>query len=146
MRKLLLVVAVLVLAALACIGGDSSEENKPQLKKSHIGDIIQVEDSTIILNSTEFSNDTLTANITIENGGSEELFVSGLLHFDAIDGEGTKLVHRDYCPTPFVERVQPGDKFRGNTCFIVKPETKLVKLYYANSIFKNDSVMWEANR
>ncbi|MFC2043025.1 DUF4352 domain-containing protein [Chloroflexota bacterium] len=146
MKRVLIVVLVLVLAALACNGGDGSEEKKPQLKKSHIGDIIQVEDSTIILNSTEFSNDTLTANITIENGGSEELFVSGLLHFDAIDGEGTKLVHRDSCPTPFVERVQPGDKFRGNTCFIVKPETELVKLYYTTGILSDDSVMWEANR
>ena len=146
MKRLLIVVLVLVLAALACIGGDSSEEKKPQLKKSHIGDIIQVEDHKIILNSTEFTNDAFIANCTIENVGSEELFVSSLLHFDAIDGEGTKLVPRDFCPTPFVERVQPGDKFRGNICFRAKPETELVKLYYTTGILSDDSVMWEANR
>lgn len=162
MKRLLIAVLVLVLAALACNGGDSSgekvgevqsvditeqEKKPPQVEKFHVGDIIKVEDHTIILNSTEFSGNMFIANFTVENFGSEELTVSSFLRFTARDGEGTRLDQAIFdCPTALDGTVHPGDKIRGDLCFKVKPETELVKLYYEASLFSEGAVIWEANK
>ena len=48
-----------------------------------VGDVIQIQDSTIILNSVEFQGNVIKANFTIENQGSSDLEVSSMLSFYA---------------------------------------------------------------
>ena len=45
------------------------------------GDIIRIQDRTIILNSAEFQGNVLKANFTIENRGLTDLEVSSMLSF-----------------------------------------------------------------
>ena len=45
------------------------------------GDVVQVNDQTIVLNKAEVQGGMLKANFTIENKGSEDLAVSSMISF-----------------------------------------------------------------
>ena len=121
------VVAMLVLAALACgqpnIGEkvdvrESTPSPTPGVQTYAVGDVIEVQSHTIVLNSVEVQGDRIKANFTIENKGSDEIRVSSLTNFEAKADDGTKLVEAfggDCSPT-IGGSVLSGDKLRGPIC------------------------------
>jgi hypothetical protein len=151
-------VLALVLASLAC--GSSSDNTGQKVGEVEaaapvtaessmaspslytIGDIIQLKDHTIVLNSVEFTGGILTANFTVENNSNTEMTVSSLLSFSARDDDGTKLEQEWMCSPGLDGSVLAGDKLRGNLCFKttgIEP----YKLYYEASLFGSGAVVWQ---
>ncbi len=152
----ILAIIALVIATLAC-GSDSSGEKvgesdtepttaPPQLEVFDVGDVIQVKDHTIVLNSAEFQGNVLQANFTIENKGADELNVSSLISFEAKDDEGTKLEQEIFdCGSGLDGSVLPGDKLRGNICWS-GAATDIVRIYYTSDLFGSGAVVWEIHK
>ena len=154
----LLALAMLILATLAC-GSDSSGEKvgeatpgapaePPKVEVYDIGDIIQVGDHTIVLNSAEFRGNVLEANFTIENQGADDLNVSSLLSFTAKDNEGSKLEQEIFdCGSSGLDgKVLPGDKLKGSICWSGVSATDSVKIYYEANLFGSGAVVWEVKK
>ena len=109
-----------------------------------IGDIVQVGNVTVVLNSANLQGGKLSANFTIENKGSKDLAVSSLLSFSAKDSEGTKL-DQDIidCGTGSLDgKVLPGDKLKGNICY-GGVKTSNAKIYYEAELFSSGAVVWQ---
>jgi hypothetical protein len=114
-----------------------------------IGDVIQVQDHTIVLNSAEFQGDVLKANFTIVNNGSEELNVSSMLSFYAKDSEGTRLEQAIFdCGSSLDGKVLPGDRLRGDICWSSANKDTLdtVRIYYEAELFGSGAVVWEVSK
>jgi hypothetical protein len=155
----LIALTVLIIAALACGSSDSNSgqvvgnattapTSAPvQLQTHAVGEIIQVENHTIVLNSYEFQDSTLKANFTIENLGSEDLNVSSLLSFTAKDTEGTKLEMEIFdCGTSSLDgTVLPGDKLKGDICWS-GANTDTIKIYYEASLLGSGAVVWAVTK
>jgi hypothetical protein len=151
----LLAITVIILVTLACgssstgvkVGTTSPSTSAPvQVTTYKIGDVIQVGDQTIVLNSAEFQGDTLHANFTIENKGSSDLNVSSLISFTAKDSEGSKLDQEIMDCSPGLDgKVLPGDKLKGNICWS-GATTATVKIYYEAALFSSGAVVWEVNK
>jgi hypothetical protein len=151
---------VLLLASLAC-GSDNSgvkvDEKEasatkppPALEMFAVGDVIEVGDHTIVLNSTSTSGDTLEANFTIENTGDDVLAVSSLISFSARDDEGGKLDQEIFdCDSLIDGFVLVGDKLKGNICWSGLT-TETAKLYYESdfpsTLFGSGDVVWEVQK
>jgi hypothetical protein len=155
----LLAIVVLVFAALACgsssntgskvaeTGGESSTQAPPKVEVYKIGDVIQVGNHTIVLNSAEVKGNILHANFTVENKGSEDLGVSSVLNFSAKDAEGTKLEQNIFdCGSSGLDgKVLPGDKLRGDICW--SGATKMpIKIYYEANLFGSGAIVWEISQ
>jgi len=56
-----------------------------------VGDLIDIQDHTIRLNSVAYQGTTLQTNFTIENLGSSDMNMSSLLSFSAKKADGTLL-------------------------------------------------------
>jgi hypothetical protein len=150
----LLAIAVIFWVTLACGGSSSgvkvgttspSTSAPAQVTTYKIGDIVQVGDQTIVLNSAEFQGNTLHANFTVENKGTSDLTVSSLMSFSAKDSEGTKL-DQDYSCTPGLDgKVLSGDKLKGNICWS-GATTATVKIYYEAELFSSGAVVWEISK
>ena len=155
-KALLLAVAVLIVLVLAC-GSDNTGEKvatsapgatkaPPQLETYSIGDVIKVEDHTIVLNSVEMSVGRLKANFTIENNGSEAETVSSLMSFEAKNDEGERLEQDIFdCSPDLGGTVLPGDKLKGNICW-EGTLTDKIRIYYEASLFGSGAVVWEVNK
>lgn len=156
MKKLtypLILITLLVAFALACGTSNTGTklESKPDAPTStpvpiqtyKVGDLIQVENHTIVLNSAELKSGRLQANFTIENKGSSELAVSSLLSFEAKDTEGVKLEQDIFDCSPGLDgSVLAGDKLKGNICW--KGATvDTVKIYYKANVFGSGAIVWE---
>lgn len=153
----MIALGLLVLVTLAC--GSSSTGLKidetttnpptsapPQVEVYKIGDVIQVGDQTIVLNSAEFQGNKLVANFTIQNKGSNDLTVSSMLSFTAKDSVGTKLEQNIFdCGSGLDGKILPGDKLKGNICWN-GATTNSVKIYYEAELFSSGAVVWEVTK
>lgn len=109
-----------------------------------IGDIIQVEDGTIVLNSAGVQGNKFIANFTVGNNGSSDIAVSSVMSFSARDGEGTRLEQDWDCSPSLDGSVIPGDKLKGNVCWTGAPDK--IKIYYEASWFGQGAVVWVLNK
>lgn len=149
-------ILILALAALACgssQGGTKVEEKGTSptatavtVQTYKIGDVIQVKDHTITLNSVDFSGNVLKANFTVENKGSSDLAVSSAMSFNAKDTEGTKLEQEIFECSPLLDgKVLPGDKSKGNICWKGAVNGPF-RIYYEASLFGSGAVVWEVSK
>ena len=116
-----------------------------QGQRYKIGDVVKVEDHTIVLNSAKVQGSTLVANFTIDNQGSKEVAVSSMLSFEAKDSEGTKL-EQDIvdCPSGGLDgKVLAGDKLKGNICWKAPAGATGIRVYYTASLLGSGAVVWE---
>lgn len=151
MKNMAIALAVLILVSLAC--GSSSTGVKvgestsnpaavpPQVQVYKIGDVVQVGNQTIVLNSAGVQGTQLGANFTIENKGSSDLTVSAMLSFTAKDSEGTKL-DSDFNCAGLNGKVLPGDKLKGDICWTGATKAPF-KIYYEAELFSTGAVVWQ---
>ena len=163
---IILAIAVLLLASLACGGSNegtvitpaaqeaeepeeeaaAQEEPQPAFEIYEVGYLIEVKDHTIRLNSVEYRGTVLVANFTLENLGSSDLNVSSILSFSAKKGDGT-LLEQEYfdCGTSGLDgSVLPGDKLRGDICWSGASQDDGIKIYYESNLFSSGAVVWNA--
>lgn len=108
-----------------------------------VGDVIQVEDHTITLNSVEFSGSVLKANFTIENQGASDVDVSSMLSFYARRRDGANLEQEIFdCGDSFDGSVIPGDKLKGDICYSGASADDGIKIYYEDNVFESGAVVW----
>lgn len=165
---IILIVATLVFGSLACgsssntgtkigeTGGQQSgsagqepaaTKAPAQVQVYKVGDVIELNDHTIVLNSAEVKGNILHANFTIENKGSSDLAVSSIISFSAKDNEGTKLEQNIMdCGSAMLDgKVLPSDKVKGDICW--NGATKLpVKIYYQANLLGSGAVVWEISQ
>ena len=129
--------------------GAPTEAPATQLYKA--GDVIKLKDYTIILNSTEFitseyNEELLKANFTVENQGTNQLNISGFLEFTARNEDGTKPDLTSLgCGTELSGSILPGDKLRGDICWKA-PFSSTIKIYYTPELFGTTAVIWEVKK
>ena len=125
---------------------EQEEEPKPSIEIYEVGDLIEVEEHTIRLNSVEYQETVLIANFTIENHGSSDLNVSSMLSFSAKKSDGTKLEQEIFdCGTSGLDgSVLPSDKLRGNICWSGSGPDDATKIYYEADLFGQGAVVWDA--
>ncbi len=121
-------------------------EAKPSLEAYNVGDVIEVEDHTIRLNSVKYQGTTLVANFSVENKGSSDLSVSSMLSFSAKKSDGTKLDQEYFdCGTSGLDgSVLPGDFLRGDICWSGASPDAGIRIYYEASLFGQGAVVWNA--
>ncbi|MFH1634860.1 MAG: hypothetical protein ABIG63_12760 [Chloroflexota bacterium] len=122
------------------------EEQKPAFKVYEVGDLVEVKDHTIRLNSVEYQGSILVANFSVENHGASDLTISSLISFSAKKGDGT-LLEQEYfdCGTSGLDgSVLPGDKLRGDICWAGASSDSGIKVYYEASLFGQGAVVWNA--
>ena len=155
MRKKTLLVSCLVAALIAMLlacgssntgvktGTSDATEPAPTPAIYATGDVIEVKDHTITLNSAEYDGKNLAANFTVENKGSEEITVSAMLSFEAKNGEGVILDRNIFdCDTSMNGSVMVGEKLKGDLCW--KGGTAgTVRIYYKASAFGKGAIVWE---
>lgn len=125
---------------------EQEEEPKPAYEVFEVGDLIEVKEHTIRLNSVEYQGTSLVANFTFENHGSTDLNVSSLLSFSAKKGDGTLLDQELFdCGTSSLDgSVLPGDKLKGDICWSGASPDDEIKIYYESSLFSQGAVVWNA--
>jgi hypothetical protein len=150
-RQTELLVAIGLLAAVALACGDSNTGSKvgtaaapaatAKAQIYAVGDVVQVQDHTITLNSATLTDSALKANFTIENKGTKDVAVSSIMSFSARNSEGTKLDQEYGCGASMDGKVMPGDKLKGDICWngAVKP----IKIYYEANFLSSGAVVWE---
>ena len=112
-----------------------------------VGDVIQINDQTITLNTANITGDTLQANFTIENKGTSDITVSSMISFEAKGSDGTKL-DQDYfnCPSGSLDGdILPGDKLKGTICW-KGVSTDSVKIYYQADFLSQGATVWEITK
>lgn len=147
--SLLVAIGLLTIVVLACgesntgakVGTAAAPVTTAQAQIYAIGDVVQVKDHTITLNSAALTGDMLKANFTIENKGTGDLAVSSMMSFSAKNSDGTKLDQDFGCGASMDGKVLPDDKLKGDICW--KGAIKPVKLYYTASLLSSGAVVWE---
>lgn len=143
-------VGLLVVVTLACgdtnsgskVGTSSSTVAPVKTQIYSVGDVVQVQDQTITLNTATLAGDVLKANFTIENKGAKDLAVSSMLSFSAKNSEGSKLESSFECGASTLDgKVLPGDKLKGDICW--KGAAKPIKIYYEANFLSSGAVVWE---
>ena len=157
MKIILLCSSLLLAAALACgrtnsgvqvgTSAPAATSAPPPAQIYHVGDVIQMNDHTIVLNSAQIVGSVLQANFTVDNTGAQDVNVSSIFSFDARLPDGTKLEQELYnCPAGhFDGKVLPGDKLKGNICW-KGVATDAVKIYYTPNLFGSGATVWEISR
>lgn len=108
-----------------------------------IGDVIEVQNHTIVLNSATVRNNILEANFTIVNNGTSELNVSSILSFSARDAGGNQLDQEIFdCGSVLDGSVLPNDRVTGNICWS-GATTDVLRIYYDATLFGSGAVVWE---
>ena len=122
------------------------EEQKPAFEVYKVGDLVEVKDHTIRLNSVEYQGSILVANFTVENNGASDLAISSLISFSAKKGDGTLLEQAYFdCGTSGLDgSVLPSDKLRGDICWSGASSDAGIKVYYEASLFGQGAVVWNA--
>jgi len=132
----------------ATVENEIKEEQQPAFEIYEVGDLIEIKEHTIRLNSIEYQGSILVANFTVENHGSSDLAVSSMLSFSAKKEDGT-LLEQEYfdCGTSGLDgSILPGDKLRGDVCWSgVSPDSG-IKVYYEASLFGQGAVVWNATQ
>ena len=114
----------------------------------NIGDVIQLSDHTIVLNSASITNNILKANFTVENTGAEPITVSSIVNFEVKDAEGTKMEQEYFdCGSSMDGSIIVGDKLKGDICWsLVAAKAVPFKIYYQPNVFNADvTVVWVIN-
>lgn len=154
----IIAICALVITTLACgssnsgskVGsstpGSSSNSGSSAPTIYAVGDVVAIDDQTIVLNKVTVTGNTLKANFTVENKGSSDLNISSLLSFSAKDSEGTKL-DQDFmdCGDSFGGKVLPGDKLKGDICW-KGLTTDTAKIYYEASILSSGAIVWQISK
>jgi hypothetical protein len=110
---------------------------------NNIGDVVQVNTQTITLNSAQVTGNSVQANFTVENKGSQSLVVSSIANFEAKTSDGTKLDQTLSCGSGSMDgTVLAGDKLKGDICWS-GTITDTVKIYYTPEIFGGTVIVWE---
>ena len=150
--NLLLAFAILFIVSSACGTSNTGftttipTSSTPQVINYKIGDVIQIGDSTIILNSAKFQGNRLSANFTIENNGSSDFYVSSLIDFYAQDNEATMLEQNIFlCGSGFDGSVLPSEKVKGNICWY-GVTSNTVKVYYDARLIYSRIIVWEITK
>lgn len=155
-RYVVIVIAVLILAALACgqsnVGEkvdvqESAPTSTPGVQTYEIGDVISIQNHTIVLNSAEIEGDVLKANFSIENVGQDEVLVSSMIDFEAKADDGTKLVetYGSDCSPSLGGSVLSGDKLKGPICW-EGLETDTARIYYRPDFLGKGAIVWEISK
>lgn len=152
----LLILVFLVVFALAC--GDNNTGVKvdeqeagptlppPTMALYGVGDVIQVGDQTVVLNSANVEGTMLKANFTIENKGAEEINLSSMLSFSAKDSEGSKLHQEIFdCGSGLGGKILAGDKIKGDICWSGAVGDTF-KIYYEAKLFSTGAVVWQISK
>jgi len=122
------------------------ESSSTKFSTYSVGDVVAVEDQTIVLNSFSINGNKLQANFTIENMGDKDLNISSLLSFSARDSEGTELeIDIMSCGGKLDGGILPGDKMKGDICWDGMA-TDSAKIYYEANLFSSGAVVWEVTR
>jgi hypothetical protein len=113
------------------------------VKDAHkIGEVVELSDQRITLNSATISNKILKANFTIENTSTKDIDVSSMLSFEAKNGDGEKLDNNIFdCGTSLDGKIIAGDKLKGDICWNTGGRND-VKLYYQSNLFEGGTVFW----
>lgn len=110
-----------------------------------VGDVIEVQDHTIRLNSIEYQGDVLVANFLIENHGDSDISASSMMSFSAKKKDGTKLEQEIFdCGSGLDGKILPGDRLRGNICWSSASPDDDIKIYYEANLFGEGAIVWEA--
>ena len=108
-----------------------------------VGDLIEVEEQTIVMNSADIVENVLKANFTLTNKGTDDENVSSLLSFSAKDSEGVKLDASIFdCGSTLNGKVLPGEKLRGDICWKTTND-KPFRIYYEANVFGSGAIVWE---
>jgi hypothetical protein len=121
-----------------------SVEDTSTVKTYKVGEVVEVNNHKITLNSAAVANNILKANFTIENNGTEDMAVSSMLSFSAKSSDGTKLDQEIMsCSSAQVDgKVLPNDKVKGDICWKTGGATTGLKIYYTDTLFSNGAVVW----
>ena len=113
----------------------------------HVGDVIQLNDHTILLDSAQIVATQLQTNFTVENTGSQDVNVSSLLSFDARLMDGTQLEQDIFdCPGGQLDgKVLPGDRLKGSLCW-TGVIGNAVRIQYTPNLFSSGATVWEILR
>jgi len=122
---------------------DTGSESNVEVFK--VGDLVEVKDHTIRLNSIEYRGTTLAANFSVENHGDSDLSISSMMSFSAKKEDGTKLETEIFdCDTSGLDgSVLPGDRLRGSICWSAANPDDGIKIYYEASLFGEGAIVWE---
>jgi hypothetical protein len=125
---------------------DTDTDSESSVEVFEIGDLIEVEDHTIRLNSVEYRGDVLVANFSVENHGDSDVSMSSMMSFSAKRDDGTKLEQEIFdCDVSSLDgTVLPGDRLRGSICWSEADPDDGIRIYYEASMFGEGAVVWEA--
>jgi len=108
-----------------------------------VGDVVQVNEHTVVLNEATFEGEVLKANFTIENQGDSDVSVSSMMSFSARKRDGSQLEQEIFnCGSSLDGDVLPGDKLRGDVCWSGASPDDEIKIYYEADLFGQGSVVW----
>jgi hypothetical protein len=121
-----------------------SDTSASKIDAYAVGDIVELNDQKITLNSASIVGNLLKANFTIENTGAEDLAVSSMLSFYAKTNDGTKLEQNLFdCGSAQVDgKILPADKVKGDICWDTGGVAP-IKIYYEASMLGSGAVVWE---
>jgi len=124
---------------------DTATDSAPDGEVYKVGDLVQVGEHTIRLNSIEYRGEMLVANFLIENHGDADVNVSSMLSFSAKRDDGTKLDQAIFdCDAAGLDgNILPGDRLRGSICWSGASPEDGIKVYYEASLFGRGAVVWE---
>jgi len=125
---------------------DTAAGSTPSGEVYKVGDLVEVGDHTIRLNSIAYRGEVLVANFLVENQGDADVSMSSMLSFSAKRDDGTKLEQQifDCDPAGLDGSLVPGDRLRGSICWSGASPEDGIKLYYEASLFGRGAVVWEA--
>jgi hypothetical protein len=124
---------------------ETIELTDAQLKTDvfQVGDPIQVQDTSVVLNSAEIDGNMLKANFTLENQGSSDLEISSMLSFYARKRDGSPLEQEYFdCGSSMDGSVIPGDKLTGDICWTEANPEDGIKIYFEPELFSEGAVVW----
>lgn len=170
-NTVLFVIGILVLLGLACGSDNTGAEIAPAAQEEAseaqgeevqepeptattagpetfgVGDVIEVQDHTIVLNSLEVQDNKIIANFTVENMGATDLVVSSLLSFEARDDGGSTLEQDifDCGPSLLDGTILPADRLTGNICWDGLA-TDIGRIYYRADLLGSGAIVWSVEK
>ena len=150
-----MLILILLAATLACgettagqkVGESVSATSAPlKAPVYRAGDVINIDDYTVTLNSARITGSKLVANFTVDNtSGSKEVDISSWWGWTAKDTDGNKL-KQTLCDNPGLDgKVLVGDKLRGDICWDGVRQNAAIKLYYEANVFSAGAIVWAVN-
>lgn len=125
---------------------DSGNATSPTIVTYKVGDLVEVQNHTIRLNSLEYRGNLLVTNFSVENKGDKDIHLSSMMSFSAKTNDGTKLETELFdCTESSIDgKVLPGDRLTGNLCWKGANPDSGIKLYYEASMLGEGAIVWEA--